>query len=233
MSRSIAPRAGSGFTLIELLIVIAIIVVIAAAAIPNLISSRITANESAAIATLRTIVSAQAQGQSRSAVDVDADGIGEYMYLAELSGTVNLRGQATPLSPAVVSVALGQVANTVVNKSGYSFAMFLPSPGAVGVPEDPNGGKGALGAIGDDMAETVWCCYAWPATYGSSGRRAFMVNQSGDILQTNNAIQTYSGLGAPPAPDAAYSAAADMTAPLSIGGAPAAAQDGGNWVSVN
>jgi prepilin-type N-terminal cleavage/methylation domain-containing protein len=44
-----------GFSLIELLIVVAIILIIAAIAIPNLIRSKIAANESSAVATLRTL----------------------------------------------------------------------------------------------------------------------------------------------------------------------------------
>lgn len=48
-----------GFTLIELMIVVAIIAVIAAIAIPNLLQSRIVANESAAVANLRAYCTAQ------------------------------------------------------------------------------------------------------------------------------------------------------------------------------
>jgi prepilin-type N-terminal cleavage/methylation domain-containing protein len=44
-----------GFSLIELLIVVAIILIIAAIAIPNLIRSRMAANEASASATLRTL----------------------------------------------------------------------------------------------------------------------------------------------------------------------------------
>src|SRR3990167_6969196 len=44
-----------GFSLIELLIVVAIILIIAAIAIPNLFKSRMAANESSAVGSLRTI----------------------------------------------------------------------------------------------------------------------------------------------------------------------------------
>jgi len=48
-----------GFSLIELLIVVAIILIIAAIAIPNLLRARMAANESSAVASIRTINSAE------------------------------------------------------------------------------------------------------------------------------------------------------------------------------
>jgi len=48
-----------GFSLIELLIVVAIILVIAAIAVPNLIKSKMAANESSAVGSIRTIVTGE------------------------------------------------------------------------------------------------------------------------------------------------------------------------------
>lgn len=49
-------RKDTGFTLVEIMIVIAIIATLAALAIPNMLRSRINANEMAAIASMRVIV---------------------------------------------------------------------------------------------------------------------------------------------------------------------------------
>src|SRR3954470_8356213 len=59
-------RTEKGFSLLELLIVVAIILIIATIAIPSLLRSRQAANESAAVAEVRTITTAQVMYLSSS-----------------------------------------------------------------------------------------------------------------------------------------------------------------------
>lgn len=242
----ISNNKKSGFTLIELMIVVAIIAIIASIAIPKLMSARLAANESAAISTLRSIASAQAQIQSAAAIDSDADGGGEYAYFGELSGADPLRisvaGAETAgvvgtdeLNPAMLSNAFGDVAASTVQRSGYVFQIFLPSATAAGVtgavPEDATGGMYGAVLPDPDNCEILWMAYAWPADVNKTGNRAFFINQEGDLLQMNNRIAApYDGPAAGPNFDAVFSVAGDMGAALGINGV--AAQDLGTWTAV-
>lgn len=199
-----------GFTLIELMIVVAIIAIIASIAIPNLLSARLNANESAAIATLKNISSGQSQCQASGVIDVNGNGQGEYGFFGELSGRVAVRnntGATQTISPPVLSTAFGNVnADSNVSRSGYLFRMFLPTATATGVAETATTGGDPTNALGVDpgQAETLWCCYAWPQVAGNSGKRAFFVNQSGDVLATNGLGATYTGNTLMPPQNAAF-----------------------------
>ena len=242
-------RKNAGFTLIELMIVVAIIAIIASVAIPRLMAARLSANESAAISTLRSLSSAQAQVQSSGAIDTDADGGGEYGYFAELAGALPLRVSAAgvpaagvvgtdELNPAVLSAAFGNVnATSQVTRSGYVFQLYLPGAtvaGATpGIAEDAGGGKLAAPFPDSDNNEVLWLAYAWPMNSAQTGNRCFFVNQEGDLMQTaNRGAAAYTGTAGGPAFDAIFTAAGDMASPMSIGGVPAAAQDGNTWVPV-
>ncbi len=144
-----------GFSLIELLIVVAIILIIAAIAIPNLLRSRMAANESSAVGSLRTI--------NTGAVTYSATwGNGFPPSLLALGPGAPATCNAADLIDANLGAAPFQ-------KSGYNFLFGPLSVRAVTPP-----GCGAPGGDG-------FVAQGDPVTVGTTGQRSFCVDHSGVI----------------------------------------------------
>ena len=101
-----------GFSLIELLIVVAIILIIAAIAIPNLLKSKMAANESSAVGSVRTINTAEVT------FSVSCPTIGYSAVLADLNGG----------GGCVAGVGIIDPSLSAGNKSGYTMAEVGANP---------------------------------------------------------------------------------------------------------
>ena len=145
-------RKEKGFSLIELLIVVAIILIIAAIAVPNLLRSRMAANESSAAASLRTIATANVTYSSTY-------NVGYAGTLAAMAPSTAPSSAAADLLDAVLSGAIP--VTTAPAKSGYRFTY---SPG-----------NAAPSATSPNPTFSAW---ATPVGPGSSGTADFCSDQT-------------------------------------------------------
>jgi type IV pilus assembly protein PilA len=147
-----------GFSLIELLIVVAIILIIAAIAIPNLLRSRMAANEASAVGSLRTITTSEVTYSTTFGL-----GYGTLAQLSTPAGGCPATG-GTVANACLIDAILG--AGT---KSGYTIGA-IPANGA-GTAANPFVSFNAT---------------AIPQAVGSSGQRGFCTDESGVIRYTTN-----------------------------------------------
>ena len=119
VNESRIKRDSRGFSLIELLIVIAIILIIAAIAIPNLVKSRIAANQVAAVKSLQAI----REGEEMYALTYG-------QYSPNLSSLGPGSGTGSASAAGVIDSVLAGAGNTST-KQGYTFT-YTATPNSAG-----------------------------------------------------------------------------------------------------
>jgi type IV pilus assembly protein PilA len=138
-----------GFSLLELLIVVAIILIIATIAIPSLLRSRQAAQESSAVANLRTINTAEvtylssAAGNYGSISDLIAAGLIDSRFTNAVSGysfTVTASGSDYTANAFPISINSGRYGYYSVPDA---VVRFQPSPATNCSPCFPGGQSGA------------------------------------------------------------------------------------------
>jgi len=141
-----------GFSLIELLIVVAIILIIAAIAIPNLLRARMAANEASAVASVRTVNTAEITYRSTYPT------VGFATALTNLGGALGVACVPSSTTACLIDAVLSSNGNPANSgKSGYKFTT----------------GTGTA-AVGVNIGYTV---LAVPITVNQTGIRAFCAEE--------------------------------------------------------
>jgi type II secretory pathway pseudopilin PulG len=177
--------------MVDLMVSVSIISVITAIAVPNFLRSRISANEAAAIASLRALATAQ-HIYRRS--DHDGDGVMEYAYYWELS-RVWRRDPNGRWSQAELCLIDRSLANAhrwwsplrpgkpTLPRNGYYFHDVY------GYLDAANRWRSCGRLVGRRWLLLRFGFTATPAAYDGTGRNLFAVSDHGVLWQKDGALE--------------------------------------------
>ncbi len=137
---------------------------------------RIAGNEPATRRFLSRLAEVEAAFRDGRFVDADGDGRGEFGWVQDL--------------PREPGSHLEQQGGLVVLE-GYYVLVYLPGETRA-VPESSPPPEAKAGSASDGR-ESHWVAYAWPVEDGSTGERAFVVSEVGQVLVTPNDEDPYEG----------------------------------------
>lgn len=177
-----------GFTLIELMVAVSVISIITAIAVPNMLRSRMAANETATIAGLRTLATAQHMFRR---TDYDGDGVREYAYYDELTAVWRpgpdwmwYQDRINLIDPALAKahrwwspLVWGQT----IPRNGY----YFNDPWAY---YDANWNyTPCADSVGHNWVVLRFGFTATPASYQGTGVNVYAINDAGVIYQKDGA----------------------------------------------
>jgi prepilin-type N-terminal cleavage/methylation domain-containing protein len=166
-------RTAKGFTLTELLIVVAIAGIMAAVVIPLLSRAFISANESATLGDIRTVIDAQTGYRSANGG----------FYDAALSCLTAPAMGCIPSYPVTGPTFLDSALAALIARHGYNRA-FQPGPHPGTVP--PNASPTSVNVYRYDATPTV---------IGVTGMRGFAGDETGRICFTPDGVPVPPGPG--------------------------------------